>query len=437
MSTAIASGPFARVLETSAGSPAPELLQQLRGRGREQFERAGLPSRRREAWRFTRLKDIEQAVYEPPATSPERVDISRWQRQECHTLVFVDGLFSPDLSAKPKLPDGVTISNLVLSSVSESAVASEHLGRLIDLNDHPFAALNSAILTDGAVIHLPEGATVEQPIQLLFVAGTGDQPTVRAPRILVVAEPGSRATLEEHHVGSDNASLTCPVSEITLARDATLEHVVIQQEGTETSFLATRTVQLAAGSRYLSHNLSLGGGLARNDIDVRLGGEHAEAALDGLYLTDGRQHADTHLTVRHHAGRCESHQLYKGILGGRSRAVFNGRIVVDQDAQQTDANQSNRNLLLSDDAVVNSNPQLEIFADDVRCTHGSTVGRLDDEAIFYLRTRGIDRAAAQRLLTTAFAGEVLDRVPVDDLRDRLRIDVEARLDDMTEGRSAA
>jgi Fe-S cluster assembly protein SufD len=212
---------------------------------------------------------------------------------------------------------------------------------------------------------------------------------------------------------------------------------VIQQEGTETSFLATRTVQLAAGSRYLSHNLSLGGGLARNDIDVRLGGEHAEAALDGLYLTDGRQHADTHLTVRHHAGRCESHQLYKGILGGRSRAVFNGRIVVDQDAQQTDANQSNRNLLLSDDAVVNSNPQLEIFADDVRCTHGSTVGRLDDEAIFYLRTRGIDRAAAQRLLTTAFAGEVLDRVPVDDLRDRLRIDVEARLDDMTEGRSAA
>ncbi len=435
MGTTIASGPFERVLEASAGRPAPELLRHLRARGRERFELTGLPSRRRESWRFTRLKGIEEAVFEPPATSPERVDVTRWQRAECHTLVFVDGLFSPDLSAKPKLPDGVTVSNLVLSSASESAVVAAHLGQLTDLDEHPFAALNSAILTDGAVVHLPEGVTVERPIQLLFVAGTGREPIVRAPRILVVAEAGSRATLEEHHVGSDNASLTCPVSEITLARAAVLEHVVIQQEGLEASFLSTRTVDLAADSRYRSQNLSLGGGLARNDIKVVLGGEQAGAVLDGLYLTDGRQQADTHLTVRHRAGRCESHQLYKGILGGQSRAVFNGRIIVDQDAQQTDANQSNRNLLMSDDAVVNSNPQLEIFADDVRCTHGSTVGRLDEDAVFYLRTRGIGRAAARRLLTTAFAGEVLDRMPIDDLRDRLRADVEARLNSMTNERS--
>jgi Fe-S cluster assembly protein SufD len=222
------------------------------------------------------------------------------------------------------------------------------------------------------------------------------------------------------------------VSEIVLAEDAVLDHVVVQEEEISAHHLAVRQVKLATNSRYSAQTISLGGALARTDIGVTLDGEGAEASLDGLYLVDGAQQADTHLTVRHARPNCNSFQLYKGVLAGSSRAVFNGRIIVDQDAQKTDANQSNRNLLLSDDATVHSNPQLEIFADDVRCTHGSTVGRLDEEAVFYLRSRGIGRDEAIRLLTLAFAGEVLERVPVEELRGRLEHVIAARLAAMTD-----
>jgi Fe-S cluster assembly protein SufD len=228
-------------------------------------------------------------------------------------------------------------------------------------------------------------------------------------------------------VGTGGAALSCPVSEIVVEAGATVRHVIVQDESPDTQHLASRHVTLGQRSRYSAQAVSLGGALVRTDIQVVLGGEDAEASLDGLYLTDGSQQADSHLTLRHAAPNCRSHQLYKGILAGSSRAVFTGRIVVEQDAQKTDATQSNRNLILSDDAVAHSNPQLEIFADDVRCTHGSTVGRLDDDAVFYLRSRGIGRDDARRLLTLAFAGEVLDRIPVEALRDDLTQRVSERL----------
>jgi Fe-S cluster assembly protein SufD len=235
---------------------------------------------------------------------------------------------------------------------------------------------------------------------------------------LIVAENGSRATVVEQHLGN-GASLSCPVTEIKLGEDAALDHVIVQEEDMSAHHLAVRQARLAAGSRYSAQAISIGAALARTDIGVVLDGEGAEASLDGLYLGDGDQQADTHLTMRHAAAHCASHQLYRGILGGKAKAVFNGRIIFDQDSQKTDANQSNRNLLLSDDAVVNSNPQLEIFADDVRCTHGSTVGQLDEEAVFYLRSRGIDRDEAVQLLTLAFAGEILERLPVEQIGRRL------------------
>jgi Fe-S cluster assembly protein SufD len=272
---------------------------------------------------------------------------------------------------------------------------------------------------------------LEKTIQLVFVSGSDEQSTVSGPRILIVAEDGSRATVIEQQIGN-GASLSCPVSEIVLGEKAVLDHVIVQEEDLSAHHLAVRQIQLAQGSRYSAQAISLGAALARTDIGVVLQGENAEASLDGLYLGRGNQQAETHLTMRHAAAHCDSHQLYKGILGGKAKAVFNGRIIVDQDSQKTDANQSNRNLLLSDDAVVNSNPQLEIFADDVRCTHGSTVGQLDEEAVFYLRTRGIGRDEAVRLLTLAFAGEVLDRIPVAELRERLEGVVAQRLAAMTE-----
>lgn len=427
--TATATAPtgFAAALQAAARLPAPELLKGLHSSGRASFAALGLPSRRQESWRFTRLAEVEKARYEAPAAVPLRVDISASRLADAHLLVFVDGIYSPDLSDIGDLPDGVVVSNLVVSTAAGSAVVANHLGRLAPLAEHPFAALNTAVFADGAFIHLPVAVELDRPIQLLFVSGSEDRPILSAPRSLIVAEARSRVTVVEQYVGSSGAGLSCPLTEVVLAEDAALTHLSTQEEGPAANHLAVRQVQLARGSRYSAHAVSLGAALARTDIGVVFGGEGGEASLDGLYLCDGTQQANTHITVRHSAPHCNSHQLYKGILGGSSRAVFNGRIIVDQDAQKTDAKQSNRNLILSDDAIANSNPQLEIFADDVRCTHGSTIGRLDDEAVFYLRTRGIDRRDAQRLLTLAFAGEVLERIPVEELRRRLEATIAERL----------
>ncbi len=416
----MSNGSLTNVLDTAAAAPLPALLRTLRDRGRSRFEALGLPDRRQEAWRFTRLKDIEETEFSALPPVPSRIDVSPWRRVGAHVVVFVDGLYSPDHSRIGDLPDGVVISNLRLAAAADSQVVKNHLGSLAALDDHPFAALNTAVLADGAVIHVPAGVEIEHPIQLLFVAGPNERPTVSAPRILIVAGDGSSVTVEERHVGADGWTLSCPVTEIVIETGAVVRHVIVQDESLVTQHLASRHVVLGSRSRYAAQAVSLGGALARTDVHVTLDGEDAEASLDGLYLTASSQQADSHLTVRHRSPRCRSHQLYKGILAGSSRTVFTGRIVVEQDAQKTDATQSNRNLILSDDAVAHSNPQLEILADDVRCTHGSTVGRLDDDAVFYLRSRGIGGDEARRLLTLAFAGEVLDRIPLEDLRDELR-----------------
>ena len=428
---------FTTILDTAAAAPAPVLLQELRGQGRTRFEALGLPNRRQEAWRFTRLKDIEETEFSAPPLVPSRIDVTPWRRADAHVLVFIDGMFSPDFSEVGDLPDGVVVSNLMLATASDSEIVKQHLGSLTSLDDQPFAALNTAVLADGAVIHVPAGVEVERPIQLLFFAGSSDSPTVCAPRILIVAGEASGVTIEEHHVGTEGSALSCPVSEIVVEAQAVVRHVIVQDETPTTQHLASRHVVMGQGSRYSAQSISLGGALARTDIQVDLAGEDAEASLDGLYLTDGKQQADSHLTLRHKAPNCRSHQLYKGVLAGSSRAVFTGRIVVEQDAQKTDSTQSNRNLILSDDAVANSNPQLEIFADDVRCTHGSTVGRLDDDAVFYMRSRGIGREEARRLLTLAFAGEVLDRIPLEPLREELQQRVSERLAVMERSRGGA
>ncbi len=420
-------GAFASALRAVAGLPAPELLKDLRTRGRQSFATLGLPSRRQEEWRFTGLKGIEGGVFESPTAVAPRIDVTPWRLSNARLLVFVDGIFAPDISEIGDLPDGVVVSNLVLGATSGSEAVAQHLGSLAPLEEHPFAALNTALIADGAFIHVPAGMELDRPIQLVFISGSEGRATLSAPRILIVAEAESRATVVEQHIGDGASSLSCPVTEIVIADKAVLNHVIVQEENLSAHHLAVRQMRLAADSRYTAQAISLGGALARTDIGVVLDGEHAEASLDGLYLGDGSQQADTHLTVRHASPNCNSFQLYKGVLAGRAKSVFNGRIIVDQDAQKTDAKQSNRNLLLSDDAVVNSNPQLEIFADDVRCTHGSTVGQLDDEAVFYLRSRGIGHDEAIQLLTLAFAGEILERVPVVELRERLEKVVAVRL----------
>jgi Fe-S cluster assembly protein SufD len=402
----------------------PERLVDLRLEASRAFAVAGVPTARQEAWRFTSLRSLAATPHRLAA--PADAEIADLTIPGSHRLVFVNGRFSAGLSAIGGLPSGVTLRPLA-TAIAEVGEAAATIGGAVDLARHPFAALNTAAFSDGALLRIEPGVVVEAPIHLLFVAVGDGGPTWCAPRALVIAGAASQATVVEHYVGAGGETLTVPVTELRLGAGAVLRHVRLQEEQHAARHIGLQASHQARDSRLESVGLNIGAGLMRTDIDAVLAEPGAHAALDGLYLVEDEQHTDTHLDVRHAAPHCTSHELYKGILDGRSRAVFNGRIVVDPAAQKTDAIQSNRNLLLSAGALVNSNPQLEIFADDVRCTHGSTVGRLDRDAVFYLRSRGLDRATAESLLTYAFAAEVVGKIPVGTIRERIEHHLVARL----------
>jgi Fe-S cluster assembly protein SufD len=402
----------------------PEAVVALRLEASRAFAAAGVPTSKQEDWRFTNLKALAATPHF--AADAATVDIDGWKLGRGQRIVVVNGRYSAELSSLDGLPDGVSVRPLA-DAIANDPIAAERLGNAVDLERHPFAALNTAHFVDGVFVHLARGAAATEPIHLLFVSAGDDEPAWSAPRTFIVAEPTAEATIVEHYVGTDGETLTVPVTEFQLAAGANVRHCRLQEESRSARHIALQSAHLGRDSRLDSVALNVGGALMRTNLDAVLAESGSHASLDGLYLVEDRQHTDSQITVRHAAPHCTSHELYKGILDGSSRAVFNGRIIVDQDAQKTDAIQSNRNLLLSSGALVNSNPQLEIFADDVRCTHGSTVGRLDDEAVFYLRSRGIDRATAESLLTYAFAAEILGLVPVDEVRERLERHLVARL----------
>jgi Fe-S cluster assembly protein SufD len=427
MSTATTAATFAEGLSAGIGAieGESEAILALRLEGSRAFTAAGVPTPKQEAWRFTNLKALAATPHE--LAGPATADTTAWQISDSHRLVFVNGRYAAELADLGELPDGVTIGPLAAAIAGGSERASFALGKGINLADHPFAALNTANFVDGAFIHLGRGAIVEKPIHLLFVAVGGERPNWSAPRTIITADPTSEATIVEHYVGTGGRTLTVPVTEFHLAPGANIKHVRLQEESREARHIAFQSSRQGRDSRLSSIALNVGAALARTDIDAELGAPGAHASLDGLYLVEDNQHTDSHLQVRHAAPHCTSHELYKGILDGAARAVFNGRIIVDPGAQKTDAIQSNRNLLLSAGALVNSNPQLEILADDVRCTHGSTVGRLDEEAVFYLRSRGIGRATAESLLTYAFAAEIVQQIPVTEIRERMERHLVERL----------
>jgi Fe-S cluster assembly protein SufD len=405
----------------------PAFLADLRGRAAQRFSQLGIPTPRCEEWRFTNLREMAQTPYVIAGAHDTTLLIEPWAIPDSCCLVLVDGHFVPELSTVDTLPAGVVLTSLADALQRSPELVEPHLGRLVDLSDHAFAALNTALFRDGAFLWLPAGAVVERPIQLLSLSSVSHEPTANLPRNLIVAGASSQATVIESYGSSRGQYLSCPVTEIVLGPDASLDHQVLHEEGDGTSHVAVRQASLDRDSSLVSTSIDVGGALVRSDVGARLDGEGGHVSLNGLYLTDGRRHVDNQIRVHHAKPHCTSQQLYKGILDGRSRAVFNGRIVVDPGAQKTNAEQSNRNLLLSDGALVHSNPQLEILADDVRCTHGSTVGRLDEDALFYLRSRGIDRAAAESLLTYAFAAEVVGRIQPEAVRTRLEEYLFARL----------
>jgi Fe-S cluster assembly protein SufD len=410
---------------------APSWLRALRARGIEAFTAQGFPTTRDEEWRFTPISPIPETAFVAGAPLPVRAeDLAglTWGDAVAAELVFVNGVFVPALSRVSDLPKGLDVGSMREIWAAHPDALSQVLGTLAGVDGAAFTALNTALFEDGAVVRVRKGAIVEAPVHLLFYSSAPGAPGATHPRVLVAAEEHSESRVIETFAGPDGqVYLTNAVSEFIVEDRAVVEHSRVQLESTSAFHIGRQQVRTGRESVFVSHNLVLGGGLVRNDIGAVLGGEGGDTTLNGLYVGDGSQLLDTHTTIDHALPHNGSHELYKGILAGKARGVFNGKIVVRQDAQKTDAKQTNKALLLSADAQVNTKPQLEIFADDVKCTHGATVGQLDPEMLFYLRARGIGVDEARGLLIRAFAGDVAARVKFAPLRARLEGWLAARI----------
>ena len=416
-----------------AGAGLPAWLQSGRNAALEAFRAGGFPTQRQEEWKYTDVRPIAGRKFRRAGTNtPAAANASAAaQRLDTGTeLVFIDAIHAAALSGGVPAT-GTAFLPLSVAIRERPDFVEAHLTRHADIRRNGFIALNTALIGDGAVIHVEDGTTVDAPIHLLFAAG-GDaaSPIAAYPRNLIVLGRNARATVIENYAGPDGVEyLTNAVTEIVLGPGAVLEHCRLQQEGSQGFHVGGTIVRQERDSRFISHVLSLGAALSRGDLDVQLAGEGAAASLNGLYVCGGRQHIDNHLRVDHLKPRTTSEQTWRGVLDGRSRAVFNGKVVVHKDAAKTDARQSNANLLLSDEAEVDTKPELEIYADDVKCSHGATVGRLDPDMLFYLRSRAIPEQVARSLLIYAFAEDLIRRIGVKPIRERVERIVAGRLPD--------
>ena len=419
---------IAAVEQRPAG--AARWLQDLRDAAAARFTAIGFPTIRDEDWKFTNVAPIASTEFQPAGevvVNPAELDALPYATAPFRITV-VNGRFSPALSRLQDLPHGVRAGSLAAAVAEHPDVVPRYYGQLADFHTRGFVALNTALAGDGAYLSIPDGAIVETPIEILFLAAGDSSTAMTQARTLIVAGERSQVRIVETYAALRNGTyFTNAVTELVAADGAVVDHYKVQQEGLDAYHVATMQINAQRSANVSSHSFSLGAKFARNDVNAVLAGEGAEVTLNGLYLADGDRLIDNHTAIDHTKAHCPSHEIYKGILGGRARAVFNGKIIVRQDAQKTDAKQTNRALLLSDNASINTKPQLEIFADDVKCTHGATIGQLDEEALFYLRARGLTFFEARDLLIHAFAGEVIDRVQIEDLRRGLEAELYAQL----------
>jgi Fe-S cluster assembly protein SufD len=406
-------------LEKSAASREPSWLRKLRQEGFARFGETGFPTLRDEDWRFTNISALAKTAFRLSRNGhglPTQKDIERYRvAGACCRLVFVDGIFAPGLSTVGKLPHGVKAGSLADAIAREPGAVEQHLGKYLNIQRDAFCALNTAFIEDGGYVHIAKGVVAEEPIHLLFVSVARDVSTMNHPRNLIVAEENSQATILEDYVSlgdprEGSRALSNTATEIVAGDHAVVSHYMIEREDVRAFNISTLRIQQGRGADTASHSLLLGGALVRNNVHPVLAGEGGECLINGLFIGGGRQHLDNYMLVEHASPHCGSRQFYNGILDGQAHGVFHGRIIVHKDAQKTDAKQTNRNLLLSDNAQIDTKPQLEIYADDVKCTHGATIGQMDENSLFYLRSRGIDESSARRLLLEAFAGECLDRM---------------------------
>ena len=402
----------------------PKWLAPVRKAGIASFADQGFPKLSDEDWRFTNVAPIAKLNFQLAApvavngAESKLLDEAAFTKLPGQRLVFVNGFFCAKLSSLKPVGGGVRIENLSAALAKDSALIEKHLGKYAHTANNTFAALNQALFTDGAFIFVPQGVAVAEPVQLIYISSAKNSGETILPRNLVIAEANSKLTVVESYIATGNvAYFTNAVTEIFAGANANVEHVKLQDEAADAYHIATIAGEFGRASNVSVHSIALGAKISRNNIRTNLAGEGLECILNGLYLTKDEQLADHHMIVEHAQPHCASHEYFNGILDDKSKGVFHGRILVREIAQKTDAKQTNKNLLLSDDATADTKPQLEIYADDVKCTHGATIGQLNDESIFYLRTRGIGTDMARQMLIHAFAGEIIERIKCEPARE--------------------
>lgn len=411
----------------------PSWVHDIRKAAIARFLKLGFPTTHNEDWRFTSVAPIAKipfrlSGYQPNGVTGKMLERFTYGNWASDSLVFLNGHFSQELSSPRRLSRRAELGNLATALRNDPSGLEAHLGRYASYEDHPFVALNTAFISDGAFVYIPKDTVVEDPIHLLFIAASKGQSKVSHPRNLIVVGANTQVKIIESYVGLDNeVYFTNAVTEIVAGENTVIDHYKLQRESVRAFHIATLQIQQARSTSFSTCSISMGGALVRNDVNTVLDGEGCESFLNGLYLVAGQQHVDNHTKIDHAKPHCSSRELYKGILDEKARGVFNGRIIVRPGAQKTDSKQTNKNLLLSEEALVNTNPQLEIYADDVKCTHGATIGQLSADVLFYLRSRGINLETARNLLTYAFASDITSRIKIEPIREALENILFARL----------
>ena len=401
---------------------APAWVKERREQASRRFAEVGFPTTRHEDWRFTNISPIAEAKFAPAHGSFTQAAslIDSVKIPGAVRLAILNGEFAASLSDLSALPKGLRIASLRDGARDGSDGLEQHLAKVFNFDAHPFAALNTSFLDDGVAMFIAKGAVIDTPIHIVTVTGSDAGPVTAHPRVLVVAGDHSQVRIGHTFIGVENSVyFNNSVAEVVVGEGAVVDYYTDQRESDHAFHIANLQARVSARGVFASHAFATGARIMRHDIGIGLQGEGADCTMNGVYLADGDRLLDTHTSLDHAMPHCTSHELYKGILAGQSKAVFNGRIIVRIDAQKTNAKQTNRALLLSDDATINSNPQLEIFADDVKCTHGAAVGQLDEEAMFYLQARGLTRPEARDMMLHAFAGEVLEGIKVPALREQI------------------
>jgi Fe-S cluster assembly protein SufD len=416
---------YSDIFRNSLNNDEPSWVRLLRENGFDRFEQVGFPTTDEEEWKYTNVAPIAKIPFE--IGSNDSLDKSLlesyfYKETRQSQLVFVNGLYEKELSSIKALPESVVVGDIKdLLKNGQAGLVRDYLARIADYNKDSFTALNTALFSGGAFLFIPKNVEISIPVHLLFLSTSKGRPIISSPRLLIVSERNSSATIIESYASIDNGStyFTNAVVEIFVGENARLMHYKVQREDEKAFHIANTTVDMERNSSYNSTAINVGAALSRHNIGIVLDHEGSECWIDGLYMVGDGQHTDTHSLIDHISPHCKSHQLYKGVLTEKSRAVFNGKVFVHKEAQKTDAFQTNKNLLLSNEARVDTKPQLEIFADDVKCSHGATVGQLEEEELFYLISRGLREETARNLLTYGFAEEIIEKIKLNSIKDEL------------------